>query len=289
MHNLVFTVLHYQAFQTTIDSIESIRRLETNGIEVYIVVVDNGSTNNSGNELRRLYRDIDNITILIEKENHGFARGNNIAYNYAKEHFSPDAIIVINNDVVFQDKLFIEKLKKILDTDKATSIIAPDIITSPNCHQNPARIQRIGFIQIAWILLYNTFIFCILHIPVLSDLIYGLINSCKTNNSTPNINWKIDTENITPHGSAIIFANDYIHNEINAFDPRTFLYGEEELLYEHAIKKGYLTKYYHCLHVYHIGDVATSNISDTLKDSRKFVAKHKIHSMLVLLSERVGK
>ena len=48
------------------------------GRKFHIVIVDNGSANETGLKLKEQYADNSNITVLINKENLGFAKGNNV-------------------------------------------------------------------------------------------------------------------------------------------------------------------------------------------------------------------
>ncbi|EMF0409107.1 glycosyltransferase, partial [Enterococcus faecium] len=70
-----FEVLHYETINETIQCVESIL---SNVINPVIVVVDNASSNNSGNELIEKFKSYDNVFVLINEKNLGFAKGNNI-------------------------------------------------------------------------------------------------------------------------------------------------------------------------------------------------------------------
>lgn len=51
-----------------------------------IIIVDNCSPNGSGKQLEKMYSKCINITVIINEENQGFAKGNNLGYQYIKEN-----------------------------------------------------------------------------------------------------------------------------------------------------------------------------------------------------------
>lgn len=55
-------------------------------MKVSIVIVDNASANGTGRELQQLYQGAENIYVILNPENLGFARGNNVGFEFAKKH-----------------------------------------------------------------------------------------------------------------------------------------------------------------------------------------------------------
>lgn len=130
-------ILHYLTIDDTIECIENILRLKTNNIALNIIVVDNGSCNGTGLVLENKYKCNNNIKIILNSENVGFARGNNIGYKYGKEVKKSDFIICINNDIIIKDENF---LLKILNSYKVFHFhcLGPKIISlKDNKNQNP--------------------------------------------------------------------------------------------------------------------------------------------------------
>ena len=135
-YKFAFVVLHYITVQDTIECVESI--LNNIDYQNYIIIiVDNGSKNNSGELLKNKYSDNPKIKVIISKKNLGFAKGNNLGYNFAKYKMDSDFIALINNDTILEQKNFITKI-----VDKYTNvkfhILGPDILsTKDGIHQNP--------------------------------------------------------------------------------------------------------------------------------------------------------
>ncbi|MBE8540567.1 glycosyltransferase [Geoglobus acetivorans] len=78
---------------------------------------------------RPLYEkfDVDRRLILIEnKENYGFAKGNNVGIKFALSVLNPDYVLLLNNDTVV-DKNFLNELVKVAESDKSIGIIGPKV------------------------------------------------------------------------------------------------------------------------------------------------------------------
>ena len=65
--------------------------------------------------------------MLINDENLGFAKGNNVAYQYSKLKYNPDFIVIMNNDVEIETNNFEEKVSEIYEREKF-HLLGPDII-----------------------------------------------------------------------------------------------------------------------------------------------------------------
>ena len=72
------------------------------------MIVDNGSSNNSGKLIDSKYKDMSNIHVILLKDNLGFAKGNNIGFQYAKKELNCDFICMLNNDTILSHKANIQ-------------------------------------------------------------------------------------------------------------------------------------------------------------------------------------
>ena len=136
--NIVFSILHYKEYETTSNCIDSILKLIVpKNLNLKIVIVENPIENNiSGKMLNLKYEGNKNIIFLRNSKNGGFAEGNNLGYSYAKKNLNPDIFIALNNDILIEDKFFIEKM---INVEKNCDIIAPKILNLENINQNPFR------------------------------------------------------------------------------------------------------------------------------------------------------
>ncbi len=87
-------VLNWNGWKDTLECLASLQKLDYPSYEV--VVVDNGSTDESVARIREAYPD---VTLLEMGDNLGFAVGNNYGIRYALER-GADFVWVLNNDTV---------------------------------------------------------------------------------------------------------------------------------------------------------------------------------------------
>lgn len=98
-------IVNYNGKKDTEECVKSI--LDCKYSNVKIIIIDNNSTYNviEYNEIINKEK----CTIIYNKRNLGFAGANNIGIKYAKEHYSPNYYLIINNDTVVSEN-FLEPL-----------------------------------------------------------------------------------------------------------------------------------------------------------------------------------
>ena len=274
MKKYVFLILHYISINDTIKCIESIKKLYSKN-NYDIVIVDNASPNKSGLVLKEKYND-KNIHFIFSDTNLGFAKGNNLGFKYIKDNLNPDYIIMINNDIVMQDKKFLNKIDEIYNREDF-AVLGPKIIlkngevTKYKDHLNTINEQK-------KLIKYLYFRLCLNYL-FLTPLIE------KYRKRKRNIDFELkDKENVILHGSALIFSKKYI-DLFDGLDDRTFLYCEEELLFirlkRHNLKSFYSTD----LYLQHNEDGSTNSSNKNKRKKNIFVDKNLIKSNKILLNE----
>lgn len=116
MH-ISFVILHYLLADKTlrlVDSLLSLSKSDTDVID--IVIVDNNSDNGSFELIQNQLHDNPNIYLIHNDRNLGFARGNNVGYEYAREILHANVIAILNNDLVIRQNDFLVHLKKTVTT-----------------------------------------------------------------------------------------------------------------------------------------------------------------------------
>lgn len=272
---IAFVVLHYCQVGVTIDCITSLLNLEG---ESQIVVVDNASPDESGKQLEERYKLIENVHVILNDKNIGFASANNIGYAYAKKHLGAELIVVINNDTVIKDKEFAKKLASSPLLQKY-HIIAPDIINKQGLHQNPKANQPPKFAEIVKNYKKAKLNYFIYSIPILGDIKAMLASSPKFNNSSKGE----FCEMIVPHGAAVIYTPLWVENEEFAFYPGTFMYVEETLLYYYVKYRHYMIAYSPEFEIFHLEDISTKSRYSNKRKRGLFQLKHAIESHRVLI------
>lgn len=262
---LCFVILHYLTYDDTIECINSI--LNLNG-STDIVVVDNNSNNGSIEIVESTFKEINNIKIIYNKNNLGFAKGNNIGYEYAKDVLKANMIVVTNNDTVFNDIEFIDKLHKSYEENKFF-IMGPDIVSmADGGHQNPMSGNCLSSKEALMEEVRYSLLF------LLSKLgLYDLLKKNKNNSNSNNLAKYVSEkkENVILHGSCIVFSELYIEKMKYAFYPETFLYMEEMILFQLCIKNGFRIVYEPSLKVLHKEDSSTNKLTSSNKKKREFV------------------
>ncbi len=93
---------------------------------------------------------------------------------------------------------------------------------------------------------------------------------------------------MVPHGACVIFTHKWISSEDIAFVPDTFLYGEEDLLFEYVMSKGYHTYFTKALTVHHLEDVSTNSVITNQLAKDRFLLKNLLVSHKLLLKMRLS-
>jgi len=279
-----FIVLHYIVKEQTIECVKSIQALEG---EKKIIVVDNASRNGSGKELAVFYTDSDEVAVILNQENLGFARGNNVGCAYAKETYQPDYYVVMNNDVIVRQKDFIDRIRQI-DGEEAFDVLGPDIFAvRTNEHQSPktlknmtpdrARVMQKKLEKKLKYKIVTALKYYIRQIKFI-DRFYE-----KRVMREPEINWNQRHYNVPIQGSCYIFSKRFMEKRREAFFPGTFLYFEAEILDYECNKEGFKEIYDPSLQVYHYQNVST--ISEHRKDieRKRFTMQHSLNSINAFL------
>jgi hypothetical protein len=126
-------ILNWNGLQDTLECLESVYKLDYTNFQV--IVVDNGSRDNSAAVIRENYPQ---VIIIENRENLGYTGGNNMAMHYAMDHES-DYIWLLNNDTVVEP----DTLSNLITAAKNSpniGLISPIIYD----YYNPNKIQFCG-------------------------------------------------------------------------------------------------------------------------------------------------
>jgi len=115
MINKVFVViLNWNRAKDTIDALVSVSNLTIKDYKLDVIVIDNASSDNSLREItsktQKLTRKLITFHIIKNKENLGFAAGNNVGLMYALKN-KADFVMTLNNDTVVHPDLLIRLIE----------------------------------------------------------------------------------------------------------------------------------------------------------------------------------
>lgn len=244
-------ILNYNNAGYTIDSIESILRVNTAPIR--LVVVDNASADGSVATLNGwLEQNPGTFTLLEAPSNGGYARGNNVGLEYFDKDGSIDKVMILNNDVLFTEDI-IPVLSDFIDAHPEAGLVSPLLrcrdgrTPDSSCARRDCSIR-----EIVWTYL--------LYFTDIAGILSRFSNRRKMLITNPEL---LDKESVgieLPSGSCMMISKD-LFREIGWFDPNTFLYYEENILYRKLLasgKQNYMLPGISCIH---LGGVTTNKVS----------------------------
>lgn len=219
-----FVILHYKNMNDTIDCLESLKKF--NKKDMSVIIVDNNTLSES--EFLQLKKYTDDV--IVNKENLGYAKGNNIGAEYAIKKYNPDFICVINSDTIINQKNFIKTIYNLHDKYNF-DILGPRILPEETDSCNPFKVystleevnERINYTEKLIKIYQNKFLRNLLNLYL---KIKSLFRKKKTIT-----NGEKEELNVALHGCALIFSKKYYKKFENIFYPNTFLFHEEEFLY----------------------------------------------------------
>lgn len=302
---VAFLILHYNEISLTQKAISSIMDMDVSKEDRPIIIVDNCSLNGSGKKLTEVYEakvidesdaadedkalqnntevqnaqayinEKENIHIILNTENSGFARGNNLGYRYIKENMHVDFVIALNNDISFPQKDFIQILTSLYENekeDKRFYLAGPDVWT-PNIrsHISPLdanykdeedvlkRFDLISHEQETYRRRFSLATF----VRFLQDKYQGtrllnLYNSLRKGEYDGACPHNLPAYNCVLNGACLIFDKRYIEEWDYLFDEVTFLYAEEDFLTYRLIQAEKVIRYCPELRVNHVGQGSSS-------------------------------
>lgn len=126
MTQIAIIIINWNKPELTIETVNSVLKINHHNFKYQIFLIDNGSSDNSLLTLQKKLKEVKQITIIGNHSNLGFVGGNNSAIKHIlKQNF--DAILLLNNDVLV-DPDFLENLAKKLPK---YSLLAPKIYFAP--------------------------------------------------------------------------------------------------------------------------------------------------------------
>jgi len=128
--------LNWNGFSLTVPCIDSLKK----SIIPFkrIIVLDQASTDDSGEKLQLLYENDTQVHIVRNEKNYGFSAGINIGIKKALD-MGAEMVFIVNNDTIV-DKDCIQHLHKVLLSDPLAGAAGPAIMY----YSNPEKIWQAG-------------------------------------------------------------------------------------------------------------------------------------------------
>jgi GT2 family glycosyltransferase len=242
-------IVNYNSFSILEKCLNSLFKF-TSGLNFEVIIVDNNSTEGKVEDFISQYQDI----ILIKNDsNIGFASANNVGIKYAKGKY----ILFLNNDVVFHENS-IKQVFDFAEAFKSNLFIGCKLLNADGTHQ----ISVVDFDNIFNSFGENFFLYKLF--PTSSFFNRYHLNYKK-------VDQPIEVDIIK---GAFMFCSTDAIKKLSGFDTRFFFYGEEaDLCYRFKMLNGRIY-YFPYTSVNHIGG-ATVDSYPWFKFKNQSIAKIK--------------
>lgn len=252
---LGIVILNYNNAGLTIDCIESIKKY--NSYPIKVVIVDNASNDDSVSVLNHYLHEGNSSIVLIRSEkNGGYAQGNNIGLKYFESIPEIRNVMILNNDILFTEDI-IPKLVTFVDGHPDAGLVSPILRERDGCTVDKSCARRdCSLSEIVWS-------FCLYFTDVL-----GILTHYRSLSWLPVDQNQSSIEIELPSGSCMMI-NKGLFCSIGYFDPNTFLYFEENILYKKLLavgKKNFLLPSLSCIH---LGGETTNKVSHPVDYMKK--------------------
>lgn len=136
-------VLNYNGWRDTLECLDSLRKIDYPRFE--ILVVDNGSTDESLSRIYERAEELEGVTVLETGENLGIAGGNNFGIRYALEKGADYVLILSNDTTVAPD--FLTRMVTVAERERQAGLVGCKICY----YDEPGRIWFAGATMNPWL------------------------------------------------------------------------------------------------------------------------------------------
>jgi GT2 family glycosyltransferase len=239
---VTIVILNYNRAKDTIECIRSINDIDYPNF--IILLIDNCSTDNSVEILRKQLKDVE---IIKTEKNLGYTGGVNFGLKMAQEK-QPDYILLINNDTLVE-KTFLTEMTSAMENDRGAAVACGTIL----CEHNRKEIWYAGGKIVKWRGL-------------------AIHNGKKSIFNYENSNRSVYTTFVT--GCMMLIRTEYLQ-EIGLEDERFFMYLDDIEMSARIQRKGFKLLYVPASVIYH-------KVHD--KDKSPFMLYYSVRNRLLLIS-----
>lgn len=267
---VAIVILHYEYLKDTQECLDSLIQY-LHGDNVQIIVVDNGSKNGKISQLLSKYKQYNQIKFILSPLNLGFAKGNNLGYMYAKYNLNPEIIVLANNDLIFNQKNFINKLIELKNKTNFDVAGPKTISLIDGKNQNPVSVVLKSVKDV------NR---RIMRVAVQYGLSFINLDTWVKKHFGKGIGEHqiLEVEDYQLHGACIFISNNYLKMYDGLYSG-TFMYGEESILKYIVNKNHFNMKYLDEIEVLHKESSSSNEILGKGQKHRRFFYKWSIRSL----------
>ena len=220
---LAIVVLNYYNYELTIQAVKQALEYYPKN---YYCIVDNNSPNGSYSIIKKEYENIENVYVVKNRKNKGYALGNNFGVRTALSLWPKIGYVAIMNpDVIIDSDTKLEKMLYLLEENERLAAIAPLMIYNQKIIPERLALKKIGNKH-----------FVLNYFAIFKNLNPYLYRRYKINK-----NYLSYVDAL--QGSFFIIKVGAF-KEVGFFDEHTFLYYEERILGVKLSKKNYKSAIY---------------------------------------------
>ncbi|MCQ2097232.1 MAG: hypothetical protein MJY87_04715 [Fibrobacter sp.] len=248
---LTFILLDYKSAEATLKCVSHfIEKCRKTPDEISFVMVDNSVDDENFGKLSKGFQTVASLTyegsILEEKsengyriflwknlENAGYARGNNAGAKIAAQFLKSDYLLFSNNDLLILDD-FLDVDALIEESRKPkVAIVGPSIVGRDGKPQNP-------YFEKSFFLRWG-----------LENLCYPFARFLPKKWTSGDLQETFERNPVFRVMGSFFLIRRELFEEVDCFDPNTFLFAEELILSRKLHDRGYVTHYVPSVHLLH--------------------------------------
>ena len=126
MTKVAIVTVDYNGHKDTSELLESVKKLDTNGLEILWLVVDNGSDTS----IKNVIKDYKWVSWMQTGKNLGYTGGYNKGMKYAYQ-WGADYVLIINNDTLFNSPNLLKKMIGDLNKNSKVGVVSPKVYFAP--------------------------------------------------------------------------------------------------------------------------------------------------------------
>lgn len=274
--NIGIVILHYMTDRDTMQCVASFReKLDTKDYK--IIIVDNKSDNGSVERLEKVYVESEDVVIIKNSENLGFAKGLNCGIKYAREVLKAKFIVAANNDTELVSNQFFAVLEQKY-AQYRFSLLGPMIICGDGvCSVNPIMDRLRDYVEVKKSVDRYKKLLRLNSVYLLN--FYLRLAALKKSLSQKTVKpvQLEDKINVKLHGCFWVFSEEYF-TKFSGLDEGTFLYMEEDIVFLHLMRNGLKSMYTPDVVVYHKEYSSTSEKFKNTREKQNFIYTHCVNS-----------
>lgn len=219
-------VLNWNRKEDTLECLNSVSQLSVVNYQLSVIVVDNASTDGSLSSINKFKSENFDLRVMENKENLGYAAGNNVGIRYAMDH-GADFVMILNNDTIVDKNLLVQLIESV--KKGKVGAVSPKIYFASGFEFHKERYSKSELGRVIW------------YAGGLVDWenVYG---SGRGVDEVDNGQYDKEVETDVATGTCILLNKDALES-VGLFDEKYFMYYEDTDLSQRLKKAGWKVLY----------------------------------------------